>query len=156
MRSITWFQTFLVSIFSDSTFPNTFFHFKNFYSTISSIFLWSATTSSSFLQSSLSSTIYFTIFSSSRATILFSFSFVFLLYNGRYLVIFTSPVSQFISGLCLQPQYLQYYICSFQVTYIHLHPFYIILVVHIHLYLMDNSSCTVVCPINIPDYYWFL
>ena len=28
------------------------------------------------------------------------------------------------------------------------------LIVYIHFYLMDNSSCTIVCPIDIPDHYW--
>ena len=28
------------------------------------------------------------------------------------------------------------------------------LIVYVHLYLMGNSSYTVVCPIDIPDHYW--
>jgi len=28
-------------------------------------------------------------------------------------------------------------------------------IVYVHLYLVGNSSCTIVCPIDIPDHYWF-
>ena len=92
-----------VGILSDSTFPNTFLHFRNFLGTNSLIFLWSSSISSFLPQSSLSSTAYLTIFSSSRVATLFPFStsldFV-LLHKGGHLIIFTSPVSQLISRLC--------------------------------------------------------
>ena len=85
---------FLVSILSDSTFPNTFFYFRNFFETISSIFLWSAFNFSSLSKSFLLFIVYLIIFFSFSATTFFLFLtflsfffFLFLLYSGGHLVI---------------------------------------------------------------------
>ena len=106
LRSMAWSQTFLISILSDSTFPNTFLYFKNFLGTNSSIFLWFFLISFSLLQSFLLSIVHLTIFSFSGVATLFllfffSFSFDFTpLHKSGHLVILTSPVFQFILGLC--------------------------------------------------------
>jgi len=106
-RLIVWFYGFLVSILSDSTFPNTFSYLWNFCGTISLTFSLSSLISSSNFSSIIYS--YSSLFTFSTFLILFSIFFLysmssfttkFLPQRNRYLVIFTSPVFQFISRLC--------------------------------------------------------
>ena len=99
LRSITWSYTFLTSILSDSTFPNTFSYLWNFLDTISSTFLWSTFISSSLPQSFFLSIAHLTIFFLSSLISFFLFILTAFPHSGGYLIILTSPFSQFISGL---------------------------------------------------------
>ena len=106
-RLITWSHGFLVSILFDFAFSNTFSHLWNFCSTISLTFSLSSSISSlnfSSIVHSHSSLSAFSAFLFFFSIFFFcsmsSFTTKFLLQRGRYLVIFTSPISQFISGLC--------------------------------------------------------
>ena len=129
-RLIAWSHSFLVSILSDLAFLNTFSHLWNFCGTI----FFTFSLSSSISLSKFSSIIYshLSLLAFSTFLILFLIFFLysislfttrFLLHKGGHLIIFTSPVSQFISGLCACSQGISS-ITSVFPNYIHLSSFF--------------------------------
>ena len=107
LRLIEWSHGFLVDILSGLTFLNTFSYLWNFCGTISFIFSLSSSISLSNFSFMVYShlflsafSIFFILFLTFFLCSIFSFIVRFLSQSGRHLVIFTSPVSQFISGLC--------------------------------------------------------